>query len=282
MAFHTPLRYPGGKGRLGSWLAELMRHNHVSGGWYVEPYAGGAGAALHLLLQGYVNDIIINDIDYAVYSFWWAVINDTENFLDRLWSIPVSVESWERQKAIYSCQNAASKTDLGFAAFFLNRTNRSGIMKGGIIGGKNQKGKYKIDARFNKDTLSKRIQRIAFYGNSIHIYNLDALVLIKEIVPLVPSKMLIYLDPPYFNKGAQLYRNHYTYDDHCKIAETLKRFNYPWVLTYDWDDTILGLYDGILFNEFSIFYSTNKNRPQYKELLFYKNLTLHSPPYLRR
>ncbi|WP_145578044.1 DNA adenine methylase, partial [Yersinia alsatica] len=213
-AFITPLRYPGGKGRLGPWLAELLRHNGISGGWYVEPYAGGAGAALFLLMRGYVNHIVINDIDPVIYAFWWAILNKNEEFISRLEETPVTMDSWYEQKNILSNPSNYSPLDVGFATFFLNRTNRSGILSGGVIGGKNQNGNYKIDARFNKPKLAERIRKIGEMREHISLYQLDAIELINTVEEIIPKKSLIYLDPPYYEKGSQLYRNHYKPHDH--------------------------------------------------------------------
>lgn len=176
-SFVTPLRYPGGKARLGAWLAQVIRANGLEGGNYVEPYAGGAGAAVYLLVNGLVNDIYINDADPAIYAFWWALTNDTEQLISLIREKTVTMETWEEQREILSESDMQNKTALGFSAFFLNRTNRSGIIKGGVIGGKKQSGKYKIDARYNKETLTNRIQVLAKHSDRIHVSNLDAWIL---------------------------------------------------------------------------------------------------------
>lgn len=242
MSFATPLRYPGGKGRLGPWIGELIRHNRISGGHYVEPYAGGAGAAVYLLLEGYVEHIIINDLDPLVYAFWWAVINDTDNLLQLINDTPVTIDSWHQQKAVHATPEQYSITEVGFATFFLNRTNRSGILTAGVIGGQEQDGPYKIDARFNKQDLSRRIIRIAGRRRHISLYHMDALELLDKLVYELPNKTLIYLDPPYYNKGSLLYKNHYKAEDHIKIADKIACLNYPWLITYDNCEPVRFLY----------------------------------------
>lgn len=281
-SFVTPLRYPGGKGRLGAWLAELMRANKISGGWYVEPYAGGAGAAIYLLLNGYVNQIIINDADPVVYSFWSSVVNDNKGLVELIRETPVTIENWFKQKEIISNPEIFSCTEVGFAAFFLNRTNRSGILTGGVIGGKNQDGPYKISARYNKDDLCKRIEKLGKMRNSIDVYGMDALDLIGSIENKAPRSTLIYLDPPYYNKGSQLYRNYYKPEDHAKIAHRVKELNIPWIVTYDNCKEIKCLYSDVAAVEFSLHYSTHLSRPKATEVMFYKGLNLHENPTLRR
>lgn len=282
VAFVTPLRYPGGKGRLGPWLAELIRYNGLSGGCFVEPYAGGAGAALYLLVEGYVDHIVINDLDPVVYAFWWAVLNDTDNFLRLINDTPITIENWHRQRNILASPDKHSITEVGFAAFFLNRTNRSGILTAGVIGGQNQHGPFKIDARFNKQDLSRRIQRIAMRRRHISLFQLDALELIDGLVDKMPSKTLLYLDPPYYNKGSLLYTNYYDENDHLKIAEKVSSLSLPWIITYDDCEAIRRLYSKYPAVTFSLHYSTGTHRPKATEVMFYSNLTLHREPYLKR
>jgi len=282
VSFVSPLRYPGGKGRLGPWLGELIRYNRISGGWYVEPYAGGAGAALYLLLDGYVDHIVINDLDPLVYAFWWAVLNDTDTLLRLIDKTPVTIDSWRQQKKVHACPERYSTTEVGFATFFLNRTNRSGILTGGVIGGQKQTGRYKIDARFNKQELSRRIERIALRRRHISLYQLDALELLDGLVNDLPKKSLIYLDPPYYTKGNLLYKSFYQDDDHVRIAQVVSSLQKPWVLTYDDCEPIRLLYKDRPLVKLTIPYSTTTDRQVGEEVLFYGNITLHRDPWLKR
>lgn len=283
-AFASPLRYPGGKGRLGPWLAALMRHNQISGGWYVEPYAGGAGAAIYLLTQGYVDHIIINDLDPVVHAFWWAVLNDTERFLVLLEQTPVTMEGWYRQKEVHADLDSFTPTEIGFATFFLNRTNRSGILKGGVIGGKQQNGPYGLGARFNKSDLAGRIENVASLADHISLHNEDAVDLLVGLQGELPKKSLIYADPPYYQKGSQLYRNHYRPEDHRQIADCVLGLETPWLVTYDNCPDIRGLYEGCPGVEFSLHYSTAQRRPLVTELMYYGNLEMlaQGPKMTRR
>lgn len=282
MSFLTPLRYPGGKARLGPWLAELMRHNRISGGWYVEAYAGGAGAAFFLLMRGYVNHIVINDADPVIFAFWSSVLHHNRRLLEMIRDIPVNMDTWYSQREILASPDNYDPTEVGFAAFFMNRTNRSGIVSGGVIGGKSQNGPYKIDARYNKDELCERVKRIGDMRKHISAYGMDALDLIEEVRPQLPPKSLIYFDPPYFEKGSQLYRNHYKPEDHAHIANTIQRLNVPWVVTYDNCEPIRSLYSEVPCVEFSLHYSTHMSRPKTTEAMFYSNLELHDIPRMTK
>ena len=281
-SFVTPLRYPGGKARLGAWLAKVVTFNNLKGGRYIEPYAGGAGAGVYLLANNFVNEILINDLDPAIYSFWWALKYDTEAFLAMLQQTDVTVDTWYAQREILLASDVSDRTALGFAAFYLNRTNRSGIIKGGVIGGKKQDGKYKIDARYNKSTLKQRILNLSLLKHKIHIQNMDAALLLKTLQHDRDGPSLIYLDPPYYNKGSQLYRNHYSPDDHAHIASITKNLTTPWITTYDNCEEIVRLYSEAKMVEFSFHYSTHLSRPKAKEVMFFGNLELPEAPNMRR
>lgn len=282
MAFVTPLRYPGGKGRLGAWLADLMRANNLEGGTYVEPYAGGAGAAMHLLVEGVAKRVIINDIDPAIYAFWWAVFNRTEELCERVRNAKITLAERERQKKVLRSTAPVESLDRGYAAFFLNRTSRSGILKGGPIGGRSQNGKYKLDARFNQAQLAERIERLGSLRSQVKVCQVDAMKLVREVTRRPRKKLLIYCDPPYFKKGYQLYKNHYAEGDHEDIATRMTQLNVPWLVTYDDCRQIKKLYADAESTKFRLHYSTHLTRTKAAEQMFYGNLELTPKPYLFR
>lgn len=282
MAQFTPLRYPGGKGKLAPFVKRLFEYNNLNDGTYVEPYAGGAGVALSLLLEGHAWKIVINDLDPCVHAFWWATLNDTESMTRKISDTPVTMDSWYAQKQVIANAHDYSVTDIGFATFFLNRTNRSGILEAGVIGGKGQTGNYPMDARFKKADLLKRFELIALYRGRIALYNIDAHDLITTVIPTIKSKCLVYFDPPYYNKGKLLYRNCYTPQDHARIAAAIRQLTVPWIVTYDNVPEIAELYAGENSAPFDISYSAHMGRSRGSEILFYKNLTLPCAPYARR
>lgn len=238
---YTPLRYPGGKTSLFEFFASVIDYNELSGVKYIEPYAGGAGAALSLLVLGKVESIVINDYDTAIYSFWRAIIDTPEDFIRLIEATPVTMDEWHKQKAIYISKRG-SHLELGFATFFLNRTNRSGILTGGVIGGKSQTGKWKLDARFNKEALIGRIRTIQRHRDNIEVLNEDGLKIIEEYGK--NSSSLFYVDPPYYEQGASLYYNSYKHDAHAELSSLLNDYAgiTKWMLTYDNIEPILELY----------------------------------------
>jgi DNA adenine methylase len=253
----SPLRYPGGKAALFPQLSHLIKLNLQENGTYVEPYAGGAGAALGLLVTGQVQNIVINDLDTAIFAFWRAVVADAKEFSMRIQNATLTVEEWERQKEIYVKRDTSDLMALGFATFYLNRTNRSGVLNGGPIGGKDQTGSYKIDARFNKQTLLERIRLINLYASHIDVRNQDGAEIIKEFA--ADPNALIYADPPYFEKGSSLYLNSFTQSDHLSLAEDLNEVAAKkWVLTYDNVSQVKALYQARRQHLFALDYSGHK------------------------
>ena len=268
MQSYSPLRYPGGKSQISRFIANIIERNNLVGGSYAEPYAGGAGVALFLLLHGYMTDIFINDIDYSIYAFWYSVINNTDELCKLINDTPVTLDNWAVQKGIqYNVKNY-SLLEVGFSTFFLNRTNRSGILKGGIIGGFQQRGKYKIDCRYNKVNLIKRIQQIADRRDFVHVSNLDAIEFLDKFEYKCDLKTLIYFDPPYYNKGQKLYVNFYTHNDHVQLKEYISKMNGNWIVTYDDTEAISNLYSE--FNKINLaisYFAAEKRKGA--ELLFY-------------
>lgn len=227
----SPLRYPGGKWRFTTFFTEFIAQNFIAPPLYIEPYAGGAGLALSLLFDKKVSGIWLNDLDPAIHACWHSMIYDSELFCEVLSRIPVTLEEWRRQKEIYAKGLESGTFALGFSTFFLNRTNHSGILNGGVIGGKEQRGSWKIDARFNRTDLIKRIQRIAEHRRDIKLTCLDAEVLIKSLRPA--SKCLVYLDPPYVAAGKALYMNAYGESDHASVKAAVGRLKRKWIVSYD-------------------------------------------------
>lgn len=238
----SPLRYPGGKAKLFPFFVELIRQNCFYDYTYCEPYAGGAGLALKLLAHGFVSNIEINDIDPAVAAFWRSVLGAPDRFCERISNVELSIGEWRAQREIYAKGPSGDDFALGFAAYYLNRTSRSGIIEGsGPIGGYAQEGKWTIDARFNRITQIKQVMEIARFADYINISEMDAI----EVLDIWADRdnTFIYLDPPYYIKGHKLYKNFYSHDDHVAISQVLrKHYEKNWVLSYDCVDQIVGLY----------------------------------------
>ena len=252
---YSPLRYPGGKSKLAPLVEKLMGSAGIDNGVYVEPFVGGGGVALSLLINKKVRKIVINDYDIAIYSVWYAILNETNEFLRMIDNAVLTVDEWKKQKEFYVKNKTAYSLELAFATFYLNRTNRSGILKAGPIGGYEQKGKYPISARFIKDKLKERVQLIASYKAQIELYNLEIKSFIAEIIPTLANDSFIYFDPPYFKKGKELYTNFFNPCDHEELSELIFDVPLTWMITYDDVPEIEKLYIKRSLKRFDINYS---------------------------
>lgn len=278
---YSPLRYPGGKTKFYDYVRELLRCNNMLGETYMEPFAGGAGLALKLLLNDDVKRIIINDYDTAIYSFWHSILYETDAFCELINTTPVTTEEWKKQRDIYMNHNGNISLDVGFSTFFLNRTNVSGVIKGGIIGGLEQQGAYKIDARYNGQNLISKILNIAEKREQIVLLNQDAKELLQPQQLRRYYKTFINLDPPYVKKGAQLYKNAFTDADHRELSELISNCNRKWIVTYDICPLVADLYQDFRSSYLDVTYSVRMSKKAQEYIFFSDNLELPDTIELR-
>ena len=269
---YTPLRYPGGKSALAEFVWHTIELNGFTEIPYCEPFAGGAGVAMNLLLQGKVKSVILNDLDTGIYSIWYAIFNDTEWFIEAINNTEITLAVREQQKKVYNelKDSYGYSRDLAFATFFLNRVNYSGILTGGPIGGKEQKGKYKLDCRFNKESLIGKIKEIAKYRDNVQLFHMDAIELLKN-----QSNIFVFADPPYWQAGDMLYEASV---EHSKLAKVLcESKDIHWIATYDNNINVANVYEeyGAHSKLFELQYSASRKRKEL-ECMFYKNVAIES------
>lgn len=237
----SPLRYPGGKSALAGFLADIVSYLNIKDVQYVEPYAGGVGVGISLLQKGVINHLTINDIDPAVHAFWKSVVDSNAKFLELVSSTPITINEWLKQREIYRSGDESDPLRLGFAFFFLNRTNRSGILNAGVIGGQSQEGAYKIDARFNRNTLTKRLEAIGNLADRITVTDLDGRTVIQKHAD--DEQAFMYIDPPYVKAGTRLYPNAFDGEDHKALSAIVNSVEKAhWLMTYDMSPLIEKLY----------------------------------------
>jgi DNA adenine methylase len=254
--YPSPLRYPGGKGKISNFLKALVVENDLSGCEYVEPYAGGASVALSLLYEDYVPSIHINDLNRGVFAFWRLAVEDSDKLCHWIESVPLTMDEWQRQRELYNDEDVDLDL-LGFATFYLNRTNRSGIIsRGSVIGGTEQTGRWTIDARFNRQGLVERVRKIERFASRITVTRLDAQVLLHQL-DSENRQRFYYLDPPYFVKGGRLYDNAYEAADHLSLFRDLAKLQQPWIISYDSAPEIVGLYKDFAGLNYSLQYSAS-------------------------
>lgn len=270
----SPLRYPGGKAKLYEYVRAIIEANNLLGETYIEPFAGGAGLALKLLINGDVKKIVINDFDPAIYAFWYCVLNETDALCEFIQTVPLNINEWDKQKNIYCHPDEHSRLEIAQATFYLNRTNVSGVITGGMIGGREQDGRYKLDARFNRNDLVKRIRKIANYSDKIDLYNMDATEFLNNGTLQHYYKAFINFDPPYVEKGGQLYKNFFTETDHCKLRDNIIKCKRKWIVTYDKCEFVSKLYSKCRKSLVDINYSANGSKKAQEYVFFSKNLVI--------
>lgn len=269
----SPLRYPGGKVKLFQFVEKLIKDNYDTPPVYIEPYSGGFGLGLKLLLTHKVSKVYINDADFAIYAFWRAITEHTDTFIDLVNTAVLSIEEWKKQKDIYLNKDSTI-LEKGFATFYLNRTNRSGIILAGPMGGFHQEGNYKLDCRFNKKNLVEIIRIISLRKNDIFISNLDGVEFI-EYIDNKEKNALFYLDPPYVSKGKELYKNSFTETDHVNLFDKVKTLNNKWFVTYDDHNFIEKLYEEFPIYKFYINYSVQSKRKAKEIAVFHPSFRIN-------
>ena len=265
--YPTPLRYPGGKQRLGKFFSKLIFLNKLSLPKYVEPFCGGAGVALYLLQKSLVKSVHLNDIDRSIFAFWHSATKYNSELCNLIKNVELSVAEWDRQKEIQRAKKNAPLLELGFSTLYLNRTNRSGILRGGIIGGRDQAGAWTMDARFNVTGLLRRLELIGQLRRKISLSNEDVMRA-EDLTFGAGQGALLYLDPPYFKKSHRLYQNNLSKCDHKRLAVrvvSLERCS--WVVTYDDASAAIAAYKGQKMRRFSLSHTAGGYRLG-RELMF--------------
>lgn len=270
----SPLRYPGGKSQIYDYVRELVVANNST--TYIEPYMGGMGIALKLLFNKDVEKIMVNDFDKAIYAFWYSVLNYTEQLIKKIETIPITIEEWKIQRDIQNNKdNCDDLLSLGFSTLFLNRTNRSGIIKAGVIGGLKQDGDYKLDCRFNREKIIEKITLIASLKKRIKLYNMDAEKFIRLNISRTKNSFTFF-DPPYYKKGPGLYTNFYNHENHLSLAKSIKKYmsNKNWILTYDVSDEIFKMYSNLRNEKYYLNYSVTKPSKGIEYIFYSKQLII--------
>lgn len=278
----SPLRYPGGKALLAAYISGVIEENYLTGCSFYEPYAGGASVSLELLRLGFIADAVLIERDPLVYAFWWSVLNQTDALCAAVDACPVTLDTWHQlqpTKAVTDPHNCEySLLQLGMAGLFFNRTNFSGIMGAGPIGGENQQSAYKIDCRFNREKLKRQIGTVAQFADRISIHFGDAIQFLqRHTEQLSTGFSFTYIDPPYYLQGKKLYRHWYIDDDHAALAKFIRMQAYPWVLSYDDHPRIRELYADNQMQPIYLDYKVKSNRTA-QELVI-SNLVIPPPVY---
>lgn len=263
----SPLRYPGSKAELVPVVAQILIEKKLNGRPLIEPYAGSASVSLGLVEAGIVPTAIIGEQDPLLYSFWRSVFEYTDELLERFIDLPINLETWHRLRPLMQIKDpnmVKDKVELGLAGLFFNRANFSGILNGGPIGGMGQKSEYKIDCRTNKDEIICRILSISTLHKQVKVHFGDAVSLINSRSKLKSD--VLYVDPPYYVQGENLYRYYYRLKDHKCLAEAMTNTKANWLLSYDDHPVIEFLYENFNIRRHAFRYSARKPK-NHNELL---------------
>lgn len=291
MKYITPLRYPGGKTQLYNFVAQIIKDNHYT--TFVEPCAGGANLSLSLLQNKIIGHAIINDFDKGIYALFFNILERPQQLIAKIEQVPFDVDTpyqpfileyYQKIKEHYTANyNGYTNTslDLAFEFLFLNRTNYSGIINGRPIGGLKQDGKYKLNCRFNKKTLIKKINLIHSLKNKITLYNQDANSLLNNLQ--LNNQTLALIDPPYVQQGNSLYNLGFTTEQHKQLADTINNLSTPYIVTYDDDKLIKDIYPHQNLYHYALKYSSNnKNKGKHFELMIANpKIKLNNSIYLK-
>lgn len=278
----SPLRYPGGKALLAAYVSGVIEENFLVGSTFYEPYAGGASISLELLRLGFIADAVLVERDPLIYAFWWCVIHEADALCSMIESCSVTIETWWELQSTRFVDDPNfcefNILQLGFAGLFFNRTNFSGILGAGPIGGKEQNSDYKINCRFNREKIIRQIKAVATFSDRLNVNFGDAINFLQKNTEQISNGFsFVYIDPPYYLQGKKLYRHSYSDGEHVVLAEFIRKQGYPWVLSYDDHPRIRELYSDNEIQPIYLDYKVKSNRTA-QELVI-SNLVIPPPVY---
>jgi DNA adenine methylase len=266
--YASPLRYPGGKARMAPWLTDtfeaLLWPMDVE--IWLEPFGGGAGAALTALASGRVPEAWIVEANPALAAFWTTVMNDGPAMADRVERTVPTLGMFQDSRQTVAAALDGERIDtfkLGLAAFILNRCSRSGMIlpSVGPIGGKAQTGLHTVAARFNAAALADRIRTVHALGDRFKVFAGDGISFLEDLPASgVQDEVFCFVDPPYIGVGNDLYAIGMDDDLHQRLANALNRLTAPWLLTYDAHPQIPQLYPDSQVLEFDIPHTAGSSR----------------------
>jgi DNA adenine methylase len=258
----SPLRYAGSKRKLFNYLERVLTHNKFLPQVLVEPFVGGGNIFLNFLSHHEGSTAVIADKDELVYSFWKTLFSDPKYLVNFIRKAKVNLKTFDYYRYISSHSTGFSRRQLAETCLFLNRTSFSGILNdsAGPIGGREQKSIYKINCRFGRKNLIKKIKNISAFKNRVVILPYSWEETLKYVATKIEYKnasLLFYLDPPFYKKADQLYRYHFDDITHKNLRDRLVKLEYPWILSYDRVKEIQNLYSAFTRINISMPYSIN-------------------------
>ena len=232
----SPLRYPGGKSKMIPLIVEIL---DMQKDVFVEPFCGGASVGLSLLQAGVINKLVLNDLDFGIYALFWTICNHPDLLFKKIDQfVPTRDTFFSFRDAIQNDYHNCQLEDAAFIFLIVNRLAFSGICKANP--------KRSLSDRYNPQELKRRINAIYKLHDKITVLNMDANDVIHEYY--WNKKTTLFIDPPYYEKGKQLYHKYFSKEDHQELAASLNELycTYPGcadiIITYDNNELIRKLY----------------------------------------
>jgi DNA adenine methylase len=273
------IRYPGGKSKLCQQIIDKLSSYITPNTIYYEPFFGGGGIGLKLLknpplksplgmryiFYPTISSIWINDKDIGISCLWTSVIKYAEKLKRKIIDFKPSVfdfYAFKRELLRLDRKPILEDdiVDIGFKKLAIHQISYSGLgtKSGGPLGGINQQSKYLIDCRWSPKYLCKKIDNFHTLFSNINIEqqyctNEDFGVLLNN----ANTNCLVYLDPPYYVKGNELYQCGFNENDHVRLSNMLRIANYKWLLSYDDCPEIRKLYWWANTESLSVNYTIN-------------------------
>lgn len=280
----SPLRYPGGKGRMGPYLADLMASQYglLEVEIWAEPFAGGLGAGLHVLAADVAEEVWFCETNPALAALWRMIRTDLDDLARRIELTNPTIDLFYASREMV--KNAATTgghddQELAVAALILNRCSRSGIVAPNVgpIGGKDQAGKYTVKSRFDPAKVAARLRALSPYTQRLRQYDCSGIEFLRGLDGGVgiEEEMLAFVDPPYTDVGNDLYGRGMSVAEHRELAWILNTSPMRWALTYDatphiWTDW----YPNRAVMEYGISHSAHKQHADTEYLIVSDNLIL--------
>lgn len=211
---------------------------------YYEPFFGSGSIGFKVLEELDTDRrVSISDIDPGIVSLWKAVHESPDELCSRIKSFTPNVDDF------YSFQETdgtdkSLTVENGFKKLALHQMSYSGLgaKAGGPIGGREQRGAYKIDCRYNVPTLTKNIGKLHTLMSRFKDLTIECKPVFSSLESIQRANSIVYLDPPYYVQGGALYANNMNVFEHQELAKRLNAAEYEWVLSYDDVEPIRQLY----------------------------------------
>lgn len=273
------IRYPGSKAKLVESILAAMPEEYVLPMFtsdnlhYVEPFFGSGAVGFEVMKRLHHRArVTIADMDIGLFCLWLSVWKHADELKERIRKYRPSVESFYELKQLDG--EFTDTVDTGFRKLALHRISVSGfgVMAGGPIGGRKQEGAYTVGCRWKPAKMLlavERYQKLLGKFKRLEILHSCVFKTLAGIDGDEPA--FIYLDPPYYEKGNQLYKHGFSEEQHAELASVLIKSRHLWAVSYDDHPAIRRLYHELHVRKLEVTYSNavcrSPSRRKHHEIL---------------